>query len=292
MRFKKVFAIFLLGAMVSVAAGCGGGGDKKAPEGQKAQISGSITASGSTALQPLAEKAAQQFGQKNPNAKVIVQGGGSGTGLTQVAQGAVQIGNSDIFAEEKSGIDAAQLVDHKVCVVGFATVVNKKVTLDNLTHQQLIDIFTGKITNWKDVGGPDLKITIVNRPASSGTRATFQKYALNGAEEASGIGLQSDASGTVLKTVAETDGALSYLALSYVNDSVKALKLDGVDATVANITAGKYPIWSYEHMYTKGQPNELTKAFLDYMANDEVKPLIAQLGYIPTSDMKVSRSAK
>lgn len=291
MRFKQVLAISLLLVMVVVAAGCGGG-DKKAAEGQKSQISGNITASGSTALQPLAEKAAQQFGQKNPSAKVIVQGGGSGTGLTQVAQGAVQIGNSDIFAEEKSGINAAELVDHKVCVVGFATIVNKKVTLDNLTHQQLIDIFTGKITNWKEVNGPDLKITIVNRPASSGTRATFKKYALNGAEEATGIGLQSDASGTVLKTVAETDGAVSYLALSYINDNVKALKLDGVQGTVENITNGKYPIWSYEHMYTKGQPSGLTKAFLDYMASDEVKPLIKQLGYIPNSEMKVSRSAK
>jgi phosphate transport system substrate-binding protein len=291
MRFKQVLAICLLLVMVVVAAGCGGGA-KKADEGQKAQISGSITASGSTALQPLAEKAAQQFGQKNPSAKVIVQGGGSGTGLTQVAQGAVQIGNSDIFAEEKSGINAAELVDHKVCVVGFATIANKKVTLDNLTHQQLIDIFTGKVTNWKEVGGPDMKVTIVNRPASSGTRATFKKYALKGAEEATGIGLQSDASGTVLKTVAETDGAVSYLALSYVNDSVKALKLDGVQATVENITSGKYPIWSYEHMYTKGQPTGLTKSFLDYMASDEVKPLIKQLGYIPNSDMKVSRTAK
>jgi len=293
MRLSKALAISLLAVMVVAAAGCGGNnGGKKAEEGQKSQISGTITASGSTALQPLAEKAAQQFSQKNPNAKVIVQGGGSGTGLTQVAQGAVQIGNSDIFAEEKSGINASDLVDHKVCVVGFATIVNKKVTLDNLTHQQLIDIFTGKITNWKDVGGPDLKIVIVNRPASSGTRATFKKYALNGAEEATGIGLQSDASGTVLKTVAETDGAVSYLALSYINDSVKALKLDGVEPTVANITSGKYPIWSYEHMYTKGQPTGLTKAFLDYMASDEVKPLITQLGYIPNSDMKVSRSAK
>jgi len=288
MKLSKVIATTLLVAMPFIVAGCGG--DKKAEDNkQPAQLSGSITASGSTALQPLAEKAAQQFGQKNPNAKIIVQGGGSGTGLTQVAQGAVQIGNSDIFAEDKAGINAAELVDHKICVVGFATIANKKVTLDNLTHQQLIDIFTGKITNWKEVGGPDLKVVIVNRPASSGTRFTFQKYALKGAEEAAGLGLQSDASGTVLKTVAETDGAVSYLALSYINDTVKTIKLDGVDATVDNITSGKYPIWSYEHMYTKGQATGLTKAFLDYMGSDEVKPLIKQLGYIPNSDMKVSR---
>lgn len=288
-RLKQILGISMLLVMLVVAAGCGG---QKSDGGQAAQASGSITASGSTALQPLAEKAAQQFSQKNPSAKVIVQGGGSGTGLTQVAQGAVQIGNSDIFAEEKSGINPDELVDHKVCVVGFATVVNKKVTLDNLTHQQLIDIFTGKVKNWKEVGGPDLAITIVNRPASSGTRATFKKYALNGAEEATGIGLQSDASGTVLKTVAETDGAISYLALSYVNDTVKALKLDGVEAKIDNITSGQYPIWAYEHMYTKGQPTGLTKTFLDYMSSDDVKPLIQQLGYIPNSDMKVSRSAK
>ncbi len=257
-------------------------------------VSGSITTAGSSALQPLVEQAANQFMQKDSNAKISVQAGGSGTGLAQIAQGSIDIGNSDLFAGEKlTSAQAAGLVDHKVCVVGFATVVNPGVTVDNLTKQQLQQIFTGKITNWKDVGGSDQQITVINRPTSSGTRATFKKYALDGLEEAQGIALTQDSTGAVAKTVAGTPGSISYLALSYAssNNTVKMLKLDGVDPTNDNITSGKYPIWSYEHMYTKGDPQGLTKAFIDYMAGDEVKPLIQQLGYIVGSDMKVSRNS-
>jgi phosphate transport system substrate-binding protein len=253
--------------------------------------SGSATSVGSTALQPLAEKAAQQFMAANPNSKIQVQGGGSGTGLTQVFQGGADIGNSDIFAEEKlKADDAKALVDHKVCVVGFVAAVNKKVTITNITKAQLIDIFTGKVTNWKDVGGSDMKIVIINRPASSGTRATFKKYALDGKDEAQGIALTEDSNGTVRKTVAETDGSIGCLGLSYVDDTVTALNLDGVAPTIDNITSGKYPIWSYEHMYTKGEATGAAKAFIDYMSSDDVqKKLIPELKFIPISDMKVSR---
>ncbi|WP_027627899.1 phosphate ABC transporter substrate-binding protein [Ruminiclostridium cellobioparum] len=255
-----------------------------------AGVSGSATAVGSSALQPLAEKAAQIFMETNKEANIQVQGGGSGTGLKQVSEGGADIGNSDVYAEEKLPEDQAKaLVDHKVCVVGFATVVNPKVKVDNLTKQQLIDIFTGKITNWKDAGGDDMKIVIVNRPSSSGTRATFKKYALDGAEEAEGMALTEDQSGTVKKAIADTDGAISYLALSYVDSTVKALKYEGIEPKVENITSGSYPIWAYEHMYTKGEPTGVVKAFLDFMTSDEFKPTITELGYIPNSEMKVSR---
>ncbi len=250
----------------------------------------SITAMGSTALQPLVEQAANKFMETKPDARILVQGGGSGTGLTQVAQGGADIGNSDIFAEEKTDINAKQLIDHKVCVVGFTAVVNPKVTVSNVTQKQLVDIFSGKITNWKEIGGPDMKVVIINRPKSSGTRATFKKYALNGVEEAAGISLTEDSSGTVRKTIAETPGAIGYLALSYADTSVRALNFNGVTPTIANITNGKYPIWSYEHMYTKGEPTGLAKEFLNYMMGPEVQgKLVSALGYIPVSEMKVSR---
>jgi phosphate transport system substrate-binding protein len=294
-----VMAVLLIGLLV--LAGCGkqatnqsqsSSSNQSQSQGssQGSEVSGSITAAGSSALLPLVEQAASQYMSKNPNAKINVQAGGSGTGLKLVSEGSVDIGNSDIFAEEKLDADKAkELVDHKVCVVGFATVVNPNVTVDNLTKQQLVDIFTGKITNWKEVGGNDQKIVILNRPTSSGTRATFKKYALDGKEEAQGIALTEESSGAIKKAIADTPGSISYLALSYVDGSVKALKLDGVEPTVENITSGKYPIWSYEHMYTKGEPTGLTKAFLDYMVSDEVKSLVTELGYIPISDMKVSR---
>jgi phosphate transport system substrate-binding protein len=282
---KLVMIAVLCVATLIILAGCGGGKDATQ---QSQQLSGNVTAVGSTAMQPLVEQASTQFMAKNPNVKIVVQGGGSGTGLTQVSQGAANIGNSDIFAEEKSGIDAAQLVDNQVCVVGMAAVVNPALNIENLTKKQLVDIFTGKTTNWKDVGGTDQNIVLVNRPKASGTRATFKKYALDGAEEAAGI--EEDSSGTVRKIIKETPGAIGYLALSYLDGSVKTVNLDGVAPNKENIVAGKYPVWAYQHSYTKGKPDGAVDAFLKYMMTDEVqKTIVPQLGYIPATEMKVTR---
>lgn len=287
----------ILALLATAVAGCGGQKQPQTPqeEAQKPagqELSGKITAVGSTALLPLVEEAAKQFMSKHPQVQIGVQGGGSGTGLSQVASGAADIGNSDIFAEEKEGIDAFKLVDTKVCVVGMAAVVNPGITVDSLTKKQLIDIFTGKVTNWKEVGGPDQKIVLINRAKGSGTRATFKAFALDGAEETAGA-MEIDSSGQVKKTVAETPGAISYLALSYVDNTVKAIKIDGVEPSEENICNGKYPVWAYEHMYTLGEPTGLKKVFLDYMLSAEVQnTLVPKLGYIPATKMKVERDAR
>jgi len=300
MKSKIFFVLFIVVAMMVAVTGCGGQSEQEDQQGAQEQTqqeqtggsSGSITAVGSSALQPLVEEAANQFMSTNPEAQIVVQGGGSGTGLSQVAQGACDIGNSDLFAEEKlTSEESKDLVDHKVCVVGMAAVVHPDITVDNVTKQQLIDIFTGKVTNWKDVGGPDVKVTLVNRPASSGTRATFKAFALDGAEEASGI--EQDSSGTVRKIISETPGAIGYLALSYLDGSVKVLNLDGVEPTDQNIYNGEYPVWAYEHMYTKGEPTGLAKDFLDYMLTGEVQnTLVPELGYLPATEMKIERDAE
>lgn len=282
-RWLAVLAAAVLALAVAVA-GCG-------PQSGEERLSGNVTAVGSTALQPLVEEAAYLFMAKNPGVRISVQGGGSGTGLSQVFGGGADIGNSDIFAEEKDCIDAGQLVDHRICVSGFALITHPDNKVDNLTRQQIKDIFAGKITNWSEVGGDDRKIVLINRARGSGTRATFKKYVLDGLEEAQGDAEQ-ESSGTVRKIVSETPGAISYLAMPYVDGSiVKALRIDGVEPSLESIASGSYPFWSYEHMYTKGEPQGAVKAFLDYMTSKEVQSgLVENFGFIPITAMKVERN--
>lgn len=263
------------------------------PKGPASCADGSIVALGSTALQPLVEAAAKAYTAKCPNGKINVQGGGSGTGLTQVFQGGATIGNSDIFAEERDGIDPKQVVDHQVVVQAFAMAANPSVKVDSLTQDQVIGIWTGKITNWKDVGGSDQKITIINRPTSSGTRATFKKYALKGASEAQGVALTEDSTGAVAKAINDTPGAVGYLGLAYftTNKELKQLKFNGKDASVANLSDDSYPIWSYGHMYTKGEASGLAKAFIDYILSDDIQTtVVRQLGYIPATQVKAKHT--
>jgi phosphate transport system substrate-binding protein len=289
---KAIIAAIAITVVAGAFVGCGSKQGASNSGSSDNGVSGSITLAGSTALQPLAEQAGKNFTDKNSGATINVQGGGSGTGLKLASDGTADIGDSDIFAETKLSKDKAkELVDHKVCVIGFSVVVNKDVKVDNLTKDQIQKIFTGQITNWKQVGGEDEAINLIHRPSSSGTRATFKDVIMGGKEEKDSLGITQDSNGSVEQSIQSTKGSISYLALSYLTDevkkNVKMLKIDGVDATTDNITTGKYPFWSYEHMYTKGEAKGLAKTFINYVMGDENKALVEKLGYIPSSEMKV-----
>ena len=293
MNLKKWMALTLSSAALVAAAGCGGGNSQpaKSAASSAAKVTGQVTASGSSALLPLIKDAAAKFKSKNPEVSLTLNAGGSGTGLKQVAEGSVNIGNSDVPAEKKLPAEKAKgLVDHKVCTMTVATIINKDVAdkVKSLTAAQLQDVFTAKVTNWKDVGGPDEPIVLVTRPSTSGTRALFTELALAGKEEASNKSLETDDSGTLIQSVAQTKGAIGYVALPYLvnNKDVAALAIDGVEPTLENTYNGKYKVWGYEHMYTKGEATGAVKAFLDYILSDEYGVEIEKQGYGVSSKMK------
>ena len=241
----------------------------------------SITAVGSSALQPLVETASEEYQSQNPGRFINVQGGGSGTGLSQVQSGAVDIGNSDLFAEEKKGIKAEDLIDHKVAVVGITPIVNKNVGVKDISMENLKKIFLGEVTNWKDLGGSDEPIVVVGREAGSGTRGAFEE--LLGLEGACQYANELDSTGAVIAKVASTPGAIGYASLDAVDDTIIAAKLNGVEPTEENIKAGSYILSRPFVMATMGEvsaQSEPVQALFDYLKSDEGKQLIQSVGLI------------
>jgi phosphate transport system substrate-binding protein len=244
-----------------------------------------ISAAGSTALQPLVQAAAEAYQAQHPDVKISVTGGGSRTGLSLVGSKSVDIGDSDILAP--AGSDS--LVDHKVAVIGFSVIVNPASGVTGLSKSQIQDIFSGKTTNWKDVGGKDLAITVINRPSSSGTRAVFVKTLMGSAVLDQSTSTE-DATGTVVQKVKQTPGAVSYASFSGTHNKtgITEVTIDGAMPNDDDVEAGKYPFWSYEHMYTNGTPSTDVAAFLTFLEGN--RSLMHQTGYILVSDMKVTET--
>ena len=251
-----------------------------------------ITIVGSSALQPLVEQAGNDYRLAHMSSNIVVQGGGSGTGLSQVQAGAVEVGTSDVFAETQKGIDAKKLEDYPVAVVGIVPIANKGVGVKNLSVEQLSAIFTGKIKNWREVGGKNQPIIVINRSRGSGTRSTFEDLILNGKDAVNSQ--EQDSNGTVKKIVNSTPGTISYISFPYANDqNIQKMSIDHVKPDNKNIPTNKWPLWSYEHMYTKGKPNKATAAFIKYVLGKKVQTeLVPKIGYISIHEMKVSRDSQ
>ena len=273
-RSRALLAILLLAALVLSGCGSRPKADPNDP------LAGTITASGSTALLPLASLAAEIFMEEHLNVTVNVSGGGSYNGLQQVASGAVHIGNSDVPA---TGELAEGLVEHKVAIAPFLIIVHPENPVEGLTIEQLAAILRGELTNWREVGGPDLEVMVVSRQQSSGSRATIVETVLGGEGDITPQALVQDSNGKVLTTVQYTPGAIGYVDASYYRPSkVKALALDGVTYSQEAVLAGQWPIYAYEYMYTKGEPTGLTRAFLDFVLSPGFQEeYVSELGFVP-----------
>ena len=255
--------------------------------------SGKLTVLGSSALLPMMQEAARQFQLANPGVQITVSGGGSGAGRSQVCSGKIDIGDSDVrlTSKEKNDFKCGDAVETPVAVQAFAPVANKTGpgSVTSLNRKQLVDIFTGKVTNWKQVGGADQDIVLINRAKGSGTRSVMAKYLFDGVDKFATGDSEEDNSATVLQTVSQTPGAISYLGFAYLGDpNIMAFAIDGVTANRDDIIAGKWPIVGVGYAITKGQPNPVATAFLGFVisAGFQNSTAFSKLGFVPVNQPK------
>jgi phosphate transport system substrate-binding protein len=275
-----------------------GGGKSSAPT----LPAGTLSVDGSTALAPLFQQAAGNVSTSSANTTVTINitPNGSGIGLNDVEKGTVQIGMSDVYAQEKATATTSysDLVDNQVAVVPFTLVVSQDISsqVENLTTQQIRDIYAGNITNWSQVGGPNEPITVIVRTKTSGTRATFDKFVVNDAKQTNDepAGAQTaDTTGELVTDISNSYGAIGYTGTSFVLNHAQTGKIfpiciDGSSATKDNINSGKYRFWNIEHAYTKGTPafGSLTDAFLHYIKSAAFQNAdLASLGFLKVNEL-------
>lgn len=244
-----------------------------------ADLSGSISMVGSTSMEKLANALSEAFMEEYPDVTVTAEFVGSGAGIEAVTNGTADIGNSSrsLKDEEK----AAGVVENVVAIDGIAVCVDPANEVADLTKEQLTNIYNGTVTNWKEVGGADEPIIVIGREAGSGTRGAFEE--LVDLQDACKYANELDSTGAVIAKVASTPGAIGYASLDALDDSVKALSLEGVEATAENIKAGNYFLSRPFVMATKGEiseQNDLVQAWFDYVMGDEGQQIASEVGLI------------
>lgn len=273
---------YLVGAMLLLLSlaiiGCGGSGKQDTEkQGQSGELSGSITIAGSTSVQPFSEVLAEEFMGKYPGTEVNVQGGGSSQGVTAVVSKTSDIGavSRELKEEEK----AKNLKEFTLALDGIAVAVNQENKVNDLTLEQLKNIYLGNITNWNEVGGSDAAITLVNREAGSGTRGAFEELVM-GEDTISDKAIVQNSTGAV-KTIIESDkNAIGYISLAVADDKVKAVRIEGIEASAENIISGQYKISRPFIYITAEEPQGLAKAFLDFALSDEGQTIVVEEGAI------------
>lgn len=263
-RIHGMLALAVVGCLL--ACGCG------------RKPANSVALAGSTAFQPFAEKLAEHYMAKTPGANITVQGGGSALGIQSAVQGTAQIGMADLVTLPP---EAKALTATVVARDGIAVVVNPANKVTNLTTEQVRDLFNGKITNWKDVGGEDGPVRVVSREAGSGTRTSFEQI-LGGISLIKDAIIQ-DSNGTIRETVANDKNTLGYLSHGLLNDRIKAVNVDGKGCTEKEILAGEYKLVRPVFLLTQGAPAGAAKEFIDYVLTPEGQEIIKDkgLGLLP-----------
>jgi phosphate transport system substrate-binding protein len=283
MKKSLYLALALVAALAFIAVGCGG--QQGTPD---TSIHGEVKVAGSTTVLPIAQEAAVEFMDANRRAKVEVQGGGSSAGITQLKERVIDIADSS--RELQPGENDGTIVDHKIAFDIIAIIVNPSLGIKSLDREQLRAIFTGKVTNWKELGGPDSEIVVVIRDQASGTREVFDKIALGSTPEKPiwcvSSAIESASNGVIREIVAATPSAIGYVSYGYVNDSVRPVRLDGVAPTIGNAAAGRYVMARFLHMFTKGEPEGLTKEYIDFVLSDEFQKEVVGQEYIEVKKVK------
>ena len=282
MKKKNVVLAAVAAAVVTMVAGCGNQAANNTSQGDGSQttgkVTGSFTMAGSTSMEKMARATNEVFMNTYPGTNVTAEFIGSGAGIESVLSGSAKVANvsRNLTDEEK----AEGIVENIVAIDGIGVVVNPSNEVDDLTKEQLADIYTGEIKNWSEVGGSDEPIVVIGREASSGTREAFES--ILELEECS-YSNEVDNTGAVIAKVSAVKGAIGYVSLDVIDDSVKALKMDGVEATAENIKNGTYFLQRPFVMGTKGEIEEqedIIQAYFEFLQSDEGKAVIEQVGLI------------
>ena len=267
---KKLMSVFALVTMVMAISGIA--------------FAGEVVIKGSTTVLPIAQAAAEKYMEANPDTKITVSGGGTGNGIKAIIDGSTDIADASRFIKEKEVQAAFEKgvypVPFAVAMDALLPVVHPSNPVTDLTPEQLRKIYTGEIKNWKEVGGPSMAIAVVGRDTSSGTYETWETKIM-GKERVSERALIVASNGAMVQTVAQNKLAIGYIGLGYLNETVKALKVEGVMGSNETALNGKYPVSRYLYMFTKGWPEADTLNFINFLLSDSGQDIVAGTGYVP-----------
>jgi len=282
-RMSLLLVVLLLAA--GLVAGCGNEDNKEQRQQKASELSGSLQVNGSTTVTPIAQGWAEAFNEENPEVDVVISGTGSGNGIASLINGTTEIAmaSREMKNEEKEQIKG-EIKEYVVGLDALAVTVNPDNSVESLNLAQLKDIFTGKITNWKDVGGKDAEILVYTRDSSSGTYEYFKESVLEKEEFVPGA-RKAASNAAMASSVAQEETAIGYCGLAFVGSSVKALPVSAegkspVEPTVETAKSGEYPIVRNLNMYTIGEAKGIAKAYLDFGLSIEGQDIVEEVGYI------------